>query len=105
MYYRSQGLNSWKGGGFGMYADYHPVHGKLFVKARDPLQFPEGRASDLHAKDLMYKAKVYNAPYYVDQLKLEYLLLYGDNAYQVQLWRPVFNPDSCTFKMELRLER
>ena len=104
LYYRTQGLNSWKGGGFGMYADYHPVHGKLFVKARDPLKYPEGRDSDLLAKDLMFKAKVYNAPYYVEQLKLEYLLLYGENAYQVQIWRPVFDPDACTFKMELRLE-
>ena len=105
MWYRTRGMNSWKGGGFGMYADYHPVHGKLFIKARNPLKYPEGRATDLYAKDLMFNAKVYVAPYYIDKLKLEYLLLYGDNDYTIEVWHPVFNPDSCTFNMELVLER
>ena len=31
---RRDGLSSWKGGGFGMYAEMHPVYNKVFIKSK-----------------------------------------------------------------------
>ena len=99
---RADGISSWKGGGFGMYAEMHPVYNKLFVKSRLPLEEARPKGSTDRASKIMSKAQMYPGNHFLQQLKDEYWQLYGENDYRVQVWMPVFQADSCLFHLELK---
>ena len=44
----TQGLNSWRGGGFGMYAGFHPVQNDAWLRIDDqePIHFTKSEKSD-----------------------------------------------------------
>ena len=101
LYLRQQGINSWKGGGFGMYADYHPVYTKLLIRSKSGKQ-PAGpfELSDL-AVDLMAKVQIYPHDDYLEALKAEYGRISGIDDLSIQVWGPVYNPDLGTYHMKL----
>ena len=100
---RSDGLSSWKGGGFGMYAEMHPVYTKLFVKARSDQPEPARTFPTPEAIEAMETAQLYRSDQNLEKLREEYRLMTGIPELAVQVWLPVFNLDSCTF--ELQMER
>ena len=98
---RRDGLSSWKGGGFGMYAEMHPVYNKVFIKSksnqRAQRKFEPSRESVL----LMQKIRHFSHQDYQEDLKNEYATLTGINDLVIEVWIPEYNAERGSFKMIL----
>lgn len=103
LYMRQKGLSSWKGGGFGMYAELHPVYTKLFIRTEGEQQ-RSGRA-DLtsEAYMLMEKAMIFPSNGMLEQLTEEVEQQTGVDELVVEVWEPVFDVETRT--LELQLEK
>lgn len=102
LWLRGQGINSWKGGGFGMYADYHAAHTKVFIKAKFPLIHTESQQPQEIVFDQMGSVSYLYSSRNIQRLKDEYIKAFGSNVYTVEIWTPIYNPDSGTFRVGLR---
>lgn len=94
--HRSWGLTSWKGGGFGMYAEFHPVYNKLLIFSDLPITNSPSQTM-LPLNELLSEARLYPNKRIADRIKAECKNLYGENTYRLEVWKPVFEPDSCRF--------
>lgn len=99
--HRNAGLNSWKGGGFGMYADYHSVYTKLLLKASKDAKGKGPRGPDYPLAELFSDAQLYPCNNTMQPVKDHYKHVYGINKMFIHVWLPVFNPDSATIHLEL----
>ncbi len=99
---RHEGISSWKGGGFGMYAGMHPIYTKVFIKSRSGKAPNRQIQPSEKAIKLMAKARIYPTNSTLEQLKQEYRRLSGQQDLLVQIWVPVFNPDTGEFKMIMK---
>ncbi len=100
LYLRNDGLSSWKGGGFGMYADYHPVYTKLLVRAKGeaPVQGPEG--PHLGTLELMATAQLYPSNVNLAAVKASYIKVYGTDVL-LEVWQPIFDAETATLRLGL----
>jgi hypothetical protein len=99
-------MSSWKGGGFGMYADMHPVYNKVFVKSKANQAPKDSPVLTIATNELMDKVKIYPHEKYLEELKSEYSKISGieNEDLAVQIWRPVFDPDSLIYKLQLEIQ-
>ena len=99
---RDEGISSWKGGGFGMYADFHPVYTKVFVKSNAPspqpsgYQYPTDKAIKLSADSRLFPSQKR-----LESLKQEYVNFTGISELEVQVWKPAFNASTGVFGLYL----
>lgn len=100
---RKEGLNSWKGGGFGMYAEIHPIFRKVFIKANNSSeQIDQKKVLSNKSKDIMHdKILIYPKDDYLQKIKSDYIENTKLNHVQVEVWVPVFDPNELTFELKL----
>lgn len=100
---RNEGLSSWKGGGFGMYAEIHPIFNKVFIKSSqvdEPID--QQKVLSDESKDLMHdKILIFPKAAYLSKIKTDYLLNTSLKKVRVEVWGPVFDADSLTLEMQL----
>ena len=74
---RQDGLSSWKGGGMGMYADFHPVYTKLLLKSKSTGSKQNASQPDQTTIKLLSQSQFYPKDEYLRSLQLRFKYLHG----------------------------
>ncbi len=98
----TEGLSRWKGGGFGMYSEFHPHYNQVWISIQEG-EFKNSRDSLFSRipQDLFYQVRVFPNK---NNLKKLYnsMKKYSDlEDFEVQVWRPYMDEQNSTFKRKL----
>lgn len=83
-----------------MYAELHPVYTKIFVKSRTPTQQSGPVIPSERGMKLMSKAQYYPNNDFLNHLRIEYQFASGNADLFFEVWMPVYNADSGSYKLE-----
>lgn len=95
----SDGLTRWRGGGLGMYSDFHPNSRQITIIT------PDCQVEDLKEGKVFNKWKPLLLHYPNDdnckKFSQEFLKETGANKVYVQIWQPSFNPNTLVYSRSL----
>jgi hypothetical protein len=103
MVYRHR-LTRWKGGGFGMYSQIHPIDKRVWIVTRDS-------SWSVHEKNSTLGKMAHTLRFYPNHKKLQQFArkvasTYRIEVFAVEIWEPHLNPKSNTLarKLTARIE-
>jgi hypothetical protein len=104
MVYRHN-LTRWRGGGFGMYSEMHPMHRQVWIGNQDSMW----HASDPKITKRAVANKANSVRYMPNEKSLLQLAGFAAKQYKmhslrVQVWEPVLNPENNSLSRKLILE-
>jgi hypothetical protein len=101
MVYQKQ-LTRWKGGGFGMYSEMHPLTREVWIGKRDSMWLASN--PKITIKAVAYKAN--RIRFKPNEKQLEQFAAFAAKKYHynsllVQIWEPVLNPKDNSLSRKL----
>lgn len=98
MVYR-QNLTRWKGGGFGMYSQIHPIDKRVWIVTKDSSWIVSERKSNLGK--MAHTICFYPSQKALKRFTHEVAATYGLEEFTVEIWEPNLNPKTNTLSKKL----